>query len=453
VNASSHNNGNVIQIANNKDTTRTQQFTYDSLNRIITAKTTSTTGANCWGQNFGYDQWANLTSTTVSQCTAPGLSMAMSANSNQFTTTGFSYDASGNVLADGTNTYAWNAESEIKTAPGVNYTYDGDGDRVQKSNGKIYWYGAGSEILDESDSSGSLTDEYIFFGGKRIARRDSSNNVVYYAADHLGTSRVVASSAGAILDQSDFYPFGGERVLSASSGNTYKFTSKERDTESNLDNFGARYDSSILGRFMSPDWSAQAESIPYADLENPQSLNLYAYVGNNPLGGTDPDGHCDWCQKLANWLGGDGWYTDAQIVDQHRTWLLQHASSDADIEKIKNATPELVNNTYACLHSDSCTQHMQDYIAAINSAAQAAAAAVKFGGNASQDYHTFRHVEDAGIDKQAAEKAIRQDLAGRESSLPQGLTKGHVTVGGKTLEYNAYKLPDGTINVGRITVH
>jgi hypothetical protein len=67
--------------------------------------------------------------------------MAMSANSNQFTTTGFSYDASGNVLADGTNTYAWNAESQIKTAAGVNDTYDGDGDRVQKSNGKIYWYG------------------------------------------------------------------------------------------------------------------------------------------------------------------------------------------------------------------------------------------------------------------------------------------------------------------------
>jgi hypothetical protein len=47
----------------------------------------------------------------------------------------------------------------------VNYTYDGDGDRVQKSNGKIYWYGAGSQVLDESDASGNVTDEYIYFGG------------------------------------------------------------------------------------------------------------------------------------------------------------------------------------------------------------------------------------------------------------------------------------------------
>ena len=54
-----------------------------------------------------------------------------------------------------TSSYAWNAESEIKTGGGVNYTYDGDGNRVQKSNGKIYWYGAGTEILDESDASGN----------------------------------------------------------------------------------------------------------------------------------------------------------------------------------------------------------------------------------------------------------------------------------------------------------
>jgi len=69
------------------------------------------------------------------------------------------------------------------------------------------------------------------------------------------------------------------------------FTGKERDTESGNDYFEARYYSSAMGRFMSPDWSAQEEPVPYAKLDNPQSLNLYAYVGNNPLGGVDLDGH------------------------------------------------------------------------------------------------------------------------------------------------------------------
>jgi RHS repeat-associated protein len=70
-----------------------------------------------------------------------------------------------------------------------------------------------------------------------------------------------------------------------------RFTGKERDTESGNDYFGARYYGSSMGRFMSPDWSAQEEPVPYAKLDNPQSLNLYAYVGNNPLGGVDADGH------------------------------------------------------------------------------------------------------------------------------------------------------------------
>jgi RHS repeat-associated protein len=71
----------------------------------------------------------------------------------------------------------------------------------------------------------------------------------------------------------------------------YKFTGKERDSESGLDYFGARHYSSNMGRFMSPDYSDGPDTVPYADLRNPQSLNLYAYVNNNPLSETDDDGH------------------------------------------------------------------------------------------------------------------------------------------------------------------
>jgi RHS repeat-associated protein len=72
-------------------------------------------------------------------------------------------------------------------------------------------------------------------------------------------------------------------------------TGKERDTESGNDYFGARYYASSMGRWLSPDWSAKVYPVPYAKLDNPQTLNLYAYVGNNPLNRFDPDGHysCD----------------------------------------------------------------------------------------------------------------------------------------------------------------
>jgi RHS repeat-associated protein len=73
-----------------------------------------------------------------------------------------------------------------------------------------------------------------------------------------------------------------------------RYTGKERDAESGLDNFGARYFGSSMGRFMSPDYSDSGfdpVAVPSADFENPQSLNLYSYVHNNPLTNADPDGH------------------------------------------------------------------------------------------------------------------------------------------------------------------
>jgi RHS repeat-associated protein len=82
-----------------------------------------------------------------------------------------------------------------------------------------------------------------------------------------------------------------------------RYTGKERDAESGNDYFGARYYASTMGRFMSPDWSAQEEPVPYAKLDDPQSLNLYAYVLNNPMTRFDLDGHFDCGGANANGLG------------------------------------------------------------------------------------------------------------------------------------------------------
>ena len=85
-----------------------------------------------------------------------------------------------------------------------------------------------------------------------------------------------------------------------------QFTGKERDSETGLDYFGARYYGSNMGRWMSPDWSAKPDPVPYSDLHDPQSLNLYGYVRNNPLSRADIDGHDFW-DKLNNLVHGNGW--------------------------------------------------------------------------------------------------------------------------------------------------
>ena len=215
---------------------------------------------------------------------------------------GYSYDAARNLLNDGAYTYGYNAESEIKSAAGVNYTYDGDGNRIEKSSGKIYWYGAGTEILDESDTSGNFTNEYVFFGGKRIAMRNvSSGTIYYYEDDMLGSARtMVQAGQTSVCYDGDFYPFGGERIITNTCTQNYKFEGKERDTETGNDDFGARYYSSRLGRWLSADWSSVPATVPYANLTNPQTLNLYAMVSDNPETFADLDGHCSMDEEVCD---------------------------------------------------------------------------------------------------------------------------------------------------------
>ena len=75
-------------------------------------------------------------------------------------------------------------------------------------------------------------------------------------------------------------------------GRRSRSTGKERDLETGLDYFVARYMSSAQGRFISADYSLAPQSVPFADLSDPQTLNLYSYVRNSPLSHTDPSGHC-----------------------------------------------------------------------------------------------------------------------------------------------------------------
>jgi RHS repeat-associated protein len=138
--------------------------------------------------------------------------------------------------------------------------------------------------------------EYIYFAGKRVARHDASGNVFYYMQDALGTTdgmvEITANNATeTFCYDADFYPYGGEKVYTNTCPQNYKFEGKERDAESGNDDFGARYYSSVYGRWLSPDWSSVPAPVPYANLNNPQTLNLYAMVSDNPETFSDLDGH------------------------------------------------------------------------------------------------------------------------------------------------------------------
>lgn len=160
-----------------------------------------------------------------------------------------------------------------------------------QASGRSVWY-MSTGIVAESDLTGSLKSEYVFFDGERVARKDFPGNAVsYYFSDHLKTASVITDSAGNIMEDEDYYFWGGELQIVNNDSNHYKFAGKERDSETGLDYFGARYYGNWLGRWMSPDWAAKPEAVPYSDLSDPQSLNLYSYVRNIPTIATDLDGH------------------------------------------------------------------------------------------------------------------------------------------------------------------
>jgi RHS repeat-associated protein len=192
-------------------------------------------------------------------------------------------DDAGDLTPDGVTSYVWNGAGLLKSAGSTTYTYDGDGKRVMNSAGTYYWTTPSGNQLSDTPGSGA-GNEYIYFAGRRIAWVDSGGTVRYYWGDHLGTTRIVTDASGNVCYDADYYPFQGERTPYVSACTpAYRFAGMKFDQESGDYYTLNRYYPPNLGRWLSPDPLA-------GDVTNPQSLNRYAYVLNNPASLVDPSG-------------------------------------------------------------------------------------------------------------------------------------------------------------------
>src|SRR5438132_4371747 len=232
------------------------------------------------------------------------------------------------MAKDGTGTgysYSFDDENHLTIATGFTggpycYVYDGNGLRVaKKSNSdstcttgtvtKLYWRSISGDSLAETDGTGSVTNaaynEYVFFGGRRVASRNGTGGIFYYFADQLGSTRTVTTGSGPgqtpgqLCYDADFTPYGQEishteRLQTTACPPNYKFTGYERDSETGLDYAFARFYSSRLGRFLSID--------PLGGLiGNLQSHNAYAYVMNDLMTFVDPSCLCpQWSPLVVN---------------------------------------------------------------------------------------------------------------------------------------------------------
>ncbi|NLD37296.1 MAG: hypothetical protein GX654_10550, partial [Desulfatiglans sp.] len=164
------------------------------------------------------------------------------------------------------------------------YFYDGTGSRVKKI---VYNGGDVTEtyyIGDHFEVKGGVVTKYLFAGNLRVGQIKGgvTSNI---HKDHLGSSTVMTYASGNEITSSstEYLPFGAMRNSSSIPTN-HLYTDQELDAENGLYNYNARLYDPFIGRFISPDTIVPE---PY----NPQSLNRYSYVLNNPLIYTDPSGH------------------------------------------------------------------------------------------------------------------------------------------------------------------
>jgi RHS repeat-associated protein len=304
--------GLLVGVADDANSARSTNYSYDQLKRLVQARTVDQTSANTWNLQFTYDRYGNrLTETPIGgTATMPSNQVTIDPTTNRIMSSGYNYDLDGDLTADGLHTYAFDGEHRLVHVDGAanTYAYDGLGQRVNR-NGNYYIYSGGQVIAEYAAGAPatSPTAEYIYARGKRVATI-AAGVTTYHYWDHMSI-RSSANATGGIVRTFGHYPFG-ETWYETGTVDKWKFTTYERDTESGLDYASARFHSSRLGRFTSLDpWPAK--------LHNPQTWNRYAYTQNNPLSFVDPSGmdSCDDSDGSCDDGAGGGGEDPGQLQD------------------------------------------------------------------------------------------------------------------------------------------
>jgi RHS repeat-associated protein len=214
------------------------------------------------------------------------------------------YDNQGQMQQDGKgNTYAWNDRHqlvEIDQGPVViaKFAYDGLGRRYQKTvNGVTtdYVYDVNGNVIQEQQN-GTVNDLLTGLKTDEIFARDDLPGRLQYLSDGLGSTIALTNAYGTVKQQYAYDPYGNtEELMSTSVNNPYTYTGRE-DDGTGLYYYRARYYSPVVGRFVSQDPIGLAGG-----------SNVYAYVGNNPLSWSDPEGMAPWKGRGSS--GNNGWPT------------------------------------------------------------------------------------------------------------------------------------------------
>ncbi len=275
------NSGNVISITDGINANRSQTFDYDELYRLAHAQSPI---FGTQSLSYVYDQIGNIVSKEGITYDQYGLNAGPHAVTHTSDGKTYTYDANGNMKSDGTRVINYDydnmPQSILVSGATTTFVYDGSGARVKK----IIPSGTTIYIGKLYECRAGVCSKYIFAGGTRIGHKVSGTDIVYYHQDHLGSTRIVTDQSGNKDEDVFYYPFGAAKSDTGAVSVNHKYTSQEFDAETSLYYYNARYYNPALGRFISADTVVPNPS-------DPQALNRYSYVRNNPLLYGDPSGH------------------------------------------------------------------------------------------------------------------------------------------------------------------
>ncbi len=186
----------------------------------------------------------------------------------------------------------------------------------------------------------------------------AADQVYFYYTDPAGTPLAMADTSGTVVWKADYMPFGEETVSTSTVDNNKTFVGKEKDSETGLHYFGARYMESMAGRFLTPDPIASVASsngkINQKALANPQALNVYAYSLNNPYKYVDKDGA--WPERIHNKLIDQAFSKGDYKLNANIIGIFKQASAYADSADYQAAK-------FSYMHSMSTTIYSEEMAA------------------------------------------------------------------------------------------
>jgi RHS repeat-associated protein len=297
-------NGDVLTATDNINGTWSN-YSYDDFNRLIssTCSAACPQGAPSVAFSYTYDRYGNRWQQTLTEGEGswPQPSYSFNANNQISASDGLVFDAAGNIINDTIHTYTYDAENRIVQVDAGStavYAYDAEGRRVAKTAataGGAFEYLfdlQGRAVTEMGAGTKNVNRSEVYGAGRHLATQNVGLVTTYFTHnDWLGTERVRSSLSGTVAETCQSLPYGDVLNCSGAQASTLHFTGQMRDAETNLTEFPARYYSPAQGRWYSPDWASAQVPVPYADLHNPQSLNLYDYVGGDPTNHADADGH------------------------------------------------------------------------------------------------------------------------------------------------------------------